>query len=408
MVICFKKISNCQKYFFLTVVTSFFMTIQAYSQYQIDFKLKDSININISELDSNDLFTSGYGIRFIGDFLVVFVLKKNVIFQINLKSKKKGVINLEYRNKAFSVHRLYLSEEIIIAQNYDKENRFVHYSWGGEVLKATKIKLFWKKIRIGTPFSFEYDEVNDLYYLPIERTGYRFSSLKKCKKYYQREGLIGVFSNKGKLIRKIGSYSPLYHDCMRWYSDKYSFILNSNNKIILSQELEPEISIIGSQSKKNIKIKENFITKLAADLPRVNYDCNREEYNTAIIESYYYFAPRQLNDSIYIRKYVPSFIDTTTLTSTYDASLVKTNRSNQCLAPSVKEKNQMTIMKNKPKYMQIFNLKTGHVYYDGPSKIYGYLHDQYDNFQKGFIWTIKLTRDSITLYKYLVITSKNE
>ena len=400
------KSNKLQKVIVLKLILLFFVNFSS-SQSEIDFELRDSLTINLNDFDSSDLFDSGYGIKFMDNYLFVFPVGKTVIFKFNLTNEIIEKINLEnFNNKDnFTIGNIDISKKIITAIN-SNGSRINHYSWEGKILKSIKTKLFWNKFNVGALSSFEYDLTSDLVYLPIELNfteSFLIKKIKKGKKYYQRNGLVGVFDHKGKLIDKIGAYDSLYHNCEFYYADYYSFILNSKHKIILSQQLGPKISVFTLNPETSVffKYKGKYISEFNSSLTKTNHFFTNTEYNSATIKSYSYYNTKQINDSLYLRKYVIGTADTTQVDSSItDKSL---NIKGQCPVLSERELNQLEIIKNKPEYMQVFNLNNGASYYDGPSKINGYISSQNINFQKNIIWSAKLLDDSMSIYQYSII-----
>ena len=238
------------------------MISMCYSQERFEKKMLDSVSIRIADITGSEYKDQGYRTRIFDSILIIFINESNDFYKVNLHTQKveKSSLRKDSKKDSYYAYDYYLSEACISTINYSG-SEIRQYDWDGDLRKIIKTKSLFSKYHI-KPFSnIIYDSVKDLFYMPIAtkfREEFILKKTKKAKEYYSREGLIGAFNSKGKLIEKIGEYDELYQSDFYTHSDRYYFDLSANNEIILSQQLSHTIQII-STHKKRIALKGQFI-----------------------------------------------------------------------------------------------------------------------------------------------------
>jgi len=368
------------------------------------FQCVDNLHFQLKEMSFDDAINRGYGVKIYDSTLFIFGFMSNSIVKVNLKNQAHERILLESDKEKnhIKVRNIVITKNQIIC--YDRDNKIItHHNWDGSLLRKIKIGFGMSGYELGYVNSyFEYDNINNHFYLPIEKKS-SFTvhkNYRKMLKYYQRDGLIGVFDSEGKLIDRIGQYDSIYHSGYYSYSNHYWFSLDLKGRIYLSQELSPKMWVfpIGT-SPQFLNVKGANITKEIDQIPKINKRLNNEEYYSALIQSYRYYQINQLNENLYIRKYVDATIDTTTAIVQIDNNTSKIN--NQCKAPSVREINQAKILDTRQEYMLLFD-STGNVIYDGNSLFEGYVANQNFEFNNLYFWTSNLSPSEFVLRRYVI------
>ena len=375
-----------------------------YSQERFEKKMLDSVSIRIADITGSEYKDQGYRTRIFDSILIIFINESNDFYKVNLHTQKveKSSLRKDSKKDSYYAYDYYLSEACISTINYSG-SEIRQYDWDGDLRKIIKTKSLFSKYHI-KPFSnIVYDSVKDLFYMPIAtkfREEFILKKTKKAKEYYSREGLIGAFNSKGKLIEKIGEYDELYQSDFYTHSDRYYFDLSANNEIILSQQLSHTIQII-STHKKRIALKGKFIDLDIQDIP-VSKSVQKEDTKENRINSFNYGKISSANNGgLTFRYYKISATDTTT--SILDTTTFEDKDLAICKAPTQRELNQEKILKSKKHYVQLFDLNTESVFYDGVFPFEGeYIYSNRYT-EAGEIWTGSLTLDEIKLYRYSVV-----
>lgn len=387
--------------FLLTKILLLFFLFNANSQLNLNKSFVDSISINLDSFIGDEFFEYGYNIKLRDSLLLIFPFEKEVFFKFNINTHQIEEISFSNNHKNSYYERRYIISNKIITCDILKAEIF-HFDWEGNLIRKIKLKLFWNKYQIPLFGNFIPTENNN-YLLPISKRYKGFDKMqseKELKRYYGRQGLIGVFDDRGKLIKKVGQYDSIYQDRLLKHSDKYYFTLIDKSKIILSQHLSHNLQVIDleTDSLVNLNFKGKHIEKDRGQIPTVESE-NYEDYNSYIIESFHYGSIRTFNKNRMIyRYYQKSYKDTTT---NKNLNLPEENKKeNLCVPPSQRELNQKQIIKNKELYFQLIDIDKEKVLYDDVFPFRGkYLY----RFNDETIWTGKLSLEEIKLYKYNVV-----
>lgn len=393
-----------QKFILLILLVIYIPNLST-AQSSIKFELNDSLEININDLGSAHLFEYGYRTKRFNEYLFIYPLYQDSIFKFNLKTKQVSGIKLEKNNKRnhFLISRIDVSKNMISAVN-NEGTKINQYTWEGGLLNSIKPKLFWSKSFASIPQNIEYDPIHDVIYLAIRskfRESFIVKKKKKVKKYYARTGLIGAFNSKGKLLAKLGQYDSLYQSNFYLYADRYSFRLNDKNELLLSQELSPKVEVFSVQPEESSTeyiFKAKHIKKDFSEIQKVTFVQSREEYNTAVIESFHYFSVNQINnENLYYRYYKPSSKDTTGILEVLEDDLVN---GKFCKPLSEKEINQKEILRNMPIYLQVINLKDQKIIYDDLTPFIGWFISNNGDNDINFVWIMEASPKNIKLYQH--------
>lgn len=357
-------------------------------------------NLKLNDLAEPGVFNYGYGIRILDNTLFIFGIRTNKIIKYDLQTKSKVEIELKVENKKHSIeaYNLFITKDEILCFNREKSIVTFH-KWDGSYIKQLKFKLYNTGLELGyLNTNFEYDTSSRSFYLPIEKKhSYpNHPKIRKTKKYYTREGLVGKFNSEGKLIDKIGSYDKIYWDSEYNFANKYWFNLDLNSNLIISQQLSPNICIyVNREHSKYLNLVGSNITKTIDEIPQSKKVPNASEYYSALIQSYSYYNTDQISENLYCRKYVDAALDTTK--SNITLINPNENKSKVCNKPSEKQINQVKILSEKKEYL-IISDSSGNILYDGESLYDGVVASQNLNLKSKLFWSTKLNPSEIFLY----------
>jgi hypothetical protein len=392
----------------LTKILLLFFLFNANAQSSIDKRFIDSISINLDSLIGKKFFKNGYNIELGDGLLFIFPHEEAFFLKFNLNTHQIARVSFgnSYNNSFYD--RRHISTNKITTYNAAK-NEIYEFDWNGHLVNKIRLKLFWNKYKIPSFGNFIPTE-NIRFLLPISTTYKGFDKMqseKELKKYYGRKGLIGVFDDRGKLTKKVGHYDAIYQDRLLEHLHQYFFTLVGKNKIVLSQRLSHDLHVIDLDTKSsiNLNFKGKHIEKDQDQLPTFESN-SREDYNSYIIESFYYGSIQTWNDKgLIYRYYQKSDNDTTATINLYlpeesKEESKKSKNKNRCVPPSEREINQEKIISNKEVYFQVVDIEKNEVLYDD---VFPFLGKFVYLVNDETIWTGELLSGEIKLYKYHVV-----
>lgn len=392
------------RYFLLFLLFTIFSTTQTFSQ---DFKLMDSIQIELGSFQERESFSTLYWRQF-QDKIYLYEKLDSIILVNDLEGNMEGTIRLasvHIPNK-FTPWRVEFEKDRIIAVDPGRMKLRV-YDFNGSFLKEINLYKFFDQYTPYLKDHFEIDFENELIYtvlVPNKQPKYFFKLPRKPGKFYQESSLIGVYNFEGKRLESFANYDPLYFQGDLPYKDDFSF-QRVGDELILEQDLAHQVTVfkLSNLMAAQYNFKGDSITQKLDALPRVTEVLTEESYHGMLIESYGYGAFLSFNSSQLVgRVYYKSAEDTTTSVAVENTKKRVKPVKGSCLTPSDQKLNQKDILADKLVYIRMVDWNTKKVVYDGKFALKGDFFFTGESIPPNEIWTQRYENGVMTIYKYRI------
>ncbi len=224
------------------------------------------------------------------------------------KDWRKGfVLNLSFSGRE---NKLYLFMEDIGSPGpeylliYDMDDGRVQSIRLKPKMKGRRYKI------MASGHSFFYDDIKKQFFIPLNEARKPEGRYSECPEYFENQHGIGVFSMKGKLIRVMAPYSPLFGSGPCLYDlRKLSFSHDANARILAVQErINPQLRPF------NMDTGEQLQADTAQIRPLITYKSRKEEllwpFRPYLANPLYYGLRYDSLNSLWFRKYKAPLPDT--------------------------------------------------------------------------------------------------
>jgi hypothetical protein len=288
----------------------------------------------------------------------------------------------------------------------DAQMNFIYeYDYHGCYISKTRLNRKFSYRHTTALKNLVYNPQRNSFFVSVDRTSTERIMLRnpqRAKIYFQRNDLIVEIDRKGRKLSYFGSFDSLYQQQFYFHGNQHEFIASQDGRLILNLELSDAIQIYNSphEQPKVLNFRGKFLTTDPKQLPVTQTPyINIEDYYSHRIASYQYQYINLLNNAgLFFRYYIDAIYDST-LEKVYVSQKEQSNPK-MCLAPSARKLEQKDLLKQKPWYVQIINMKNSQLVYDGPFPFQGrYLLPSKDQSPNEF-YSYDWSEGNFKLYRY--------
>jgi hypothetical protein len=356
----------------IVLILCLFATNVGYGQSSPVFALKDSVKI-----DLNQTALAVEKLR-----LSKLIKQETKLFVLTSENRKLYVIDLLKVNPdtihaisdARGVNKPVLNFELSYNSVFVADSRIDflrEYDFSGNQIGRIRLNRQLSKRFVSGRENLAYCSKRNSIFLNVDESSPERQLDTKpelAAKYFQRSDLIVEIDRSGKKVNYFGTFDSLYRQNFYFYGINYSFSMNESGVLVLSQELSADVKVYAPPytNVKTLSFKGKFISKEESELPITKHPyLTNEAYYHDVISAFQYQNVNFLNNrNLCYRTYVDATSDTTLL-RTYPL-ITHSSTTGKCKAPSLRMLDQLEILKSKKLFVQIFDIETGFVLYDGP------------------------------------------
>ncbi|MFN3529308.1 MAG: hypothetical protein ACK417_05245 [Bacteroidia bacterium] len=251
------------------------------------------------------------------------------------------------------------------------ENTLREYDLNGQQIGSTRLNRMFSAVYVSARINFAYNEQRNSFLLEVAEHSPERSMLRKpqrAKKHFERNNLIVEMDRNGKKLRYFGAFDSLYRQQFYFHGSHYSFAVNKAGDLLLHQELSDAIQLYPPpyERAKTLAFRGQHLKLPQQQLPiTVAPYFEVEDYYSHVISSYQYTYMTLLNSSgLCYRGYADAATDSTLERSYPERDLPA--KPKMCVAPSPRKLDQLDLLRQKPRYVQLIDPASGKLLFDGP------------------------------------------